>query len=65
MVLVDHSESMAMCGEEMERSGEEGLELGGSRVGESVLRRSRSESVSMSWMSSPRPATLVSQVYEY
>ena len=49
----------------MERSGEVGLELEGSRVGESVLRRSRSESVSMSWMSSPRPATLVSLVYEY
>ena len=49
----------------MERSGEEGLELEGSRVGKSVLRRSRSESVRVSWMSSPRPAALVSLVCEY
>ena len=48
VVMVDHSESMAMCGVEIERSGEVGLASEGSRVGESVLSRSRSESVRVS-----------------
>ena len=65
MVKVDHSESMAMCGVEMERSGEVELESEGSRVGESVLRRTKSESVRASCMISPRPAALVSLVCEY
>ena len=63
--MVDHLECMAMCGVEIERSGEVGLASEGSRVGESVLSRSRSEAVRVSCMSSPRLSALVSLVCEY
>ena len=59
MVSVYHSESIAMCGVAMERSGEEEL------VGVSVLSKDRSESVSKSNRWEPRAAPLVSLVNEY
>ena len=62
--MVDHSESMAICGVEIESPGEVGLASEGSRVGESVLRRSRSKSVRVSCMSSTRLSVLVSLVCE-
>ena len=44
MVIVRHSESIAMCGVAIVRSGDEGFPLVGSLVGESVFRRVKSES---------------------
>ena len=40
VVVIDHSESMELCGVVIERSGEAWLALEESRVGESVLSRS-------------------------
>ena len=54
-----------MCEVEMERSGEIGLAMEGSRVGESVLIRNKSESVCVSCMRFPRPAALTPLVCEY
>ena len=47
VVMVRHSESMAMWGVAIVMSGEEGLPLVGSRVGESVFNRVKSESESV------------------
>ena len=62
VVMVRHSESMAMCGVAIVRSGEVGFPFVGSRVGESVLRSVRSESHSVEWMRSPRLAARKSEV---
>ena len=56
VVRVVHSRSVAIAGVEMERSGDVELPKEGSRVGESELRRTRSEEVSRSNMSCPRAA---------
>ena len=50
---VDHSESIAMWGVEIVRSGDEGLPWEGRRVGVSVLSRVRSESVSVVYVVPP------------
>ena len=47
------------------RSGEEGLALEGSRVGESSLRSTKLLSVSASRMKSPRASARLSSVWEY
>ena len=60
-----HSESIAIWGEAMERSGEEGFPEVGRRVGWSVLSRTRSESVNESWIESPLLAAEESEVEEY
>ena len=61
----DQSESNAMFGEAMERSGEEGFPEEGRRVCMSELRRTRSASISESWMASPLLAAEESEVEEY
>ena len=55
--MVDHWEPMTLCVVEKERSGEVGLSTEINRVVELVLRKSNSESVSVSCMRSLRPAT--------
>ena len=65
VVRVLHSRSVAIAGVDMERSGEEGLPEEGSRVGESELRRTRSDEVKESRMSRPRAAARESLVCEY
>ena len=62
VVSVDHSEFIAMKGVAIVRLGEEGLPWDGRRVGELVLRRRSSESVSASWIMSLRYAAAVSEV---
>ena len=65
MTRVDHSESIAMWGVEIVRSGDEGLPWEGRRLGVSVLSRVSSESVSVLCMWSPRSADRRSVVWEY
>ena len=65
VVRVSHSESIAMWGVEIVRSGEEELPLGGRRVGVSVLSSVRSESVSVLCMWSPLSADRGSVVWDY
>ena len=60
----DQSESIAMWGVAMERSGEEGFPEVGRRVCISELRRTRSASNSASWMASPLLAAEESVVEE-
>ena len=65
VVMGDHSESIAMCGVAMVRSGEEGLPVLGRRVGWSILRSTSSESMRASWMETPLFAAEESDVEEY
>ena len=62
---VAQSRSVAIEGVTMVRSGEEGLPREESRVGESSLKRTKSEAVRASRMSAPRPAARGSTVWEY
>ena len=64
VVRVDHSVSMAICGEAMERSGEVGLPWEGSRVGVSRLRSWRSLSIRESNKELPLSAARASLVWE-
>ena len=54
-----------MWGVAIVRSGEEGLALEGSRVGESSLSSTRSLSVSACRIKSPRASARLSSVWEY
>ena len=65
MVIVPHSESIAICGEAIDRSGEVGAPCEGTRVGESPLSSARPASVMALLMSAPLSSARVEEELEY